>query len=389
MQHLTPVGLSEDGKRLVLVSETGEEFGVEVDHRFRTALQGANARHGQWEMKMESALRPRDIQARIRAGESAEDVADAAQTTVDSIMAFAAPVLAERAHVAQTALKASIRRRSNEANPAGRTVDEASRLYLTAIGVRADDLTWDAWRRDDGRWVLTAVYAVRGDARRAEFTYDVPGRYVLAENDEARLLTGEATLPTEPPADSGRRLSAVADDELPLGDDALELVREPQDAAPEAPEAPAPVEAPAATEDLTRTAEAVREAVSGTGTFDDLAADHADADWIADVQDEPRADGAAPVDEPFTGPLDVPAPAFRLEAAPDPEPEAEPEPAFTFEPEPEPEPAPDPAAAAEPEPEPEPAPEPAAEAEQPRPRKKGRSSVPSWDEIMFGGGKND
>ncbi len=362
MQHLTPVGLSEDGKRLVLVSETGEEFSVEVDHRFRTALQGENARIGQVEMKMESALRPRDIQARIRSGESAEDVADAARTTVDSIMAFAAPVLAERAHVAQTALKGSIRRRSHEAGPAGRNLDEASRQYLTAIGVRADDLAWDAWRRDDGRWALVAEFAVRGDARRAEFTYDPPGRYVVADNDEARLLTGEETLAPEAPAAPGRRLSSVsADDELPRGDAALELVREPQ---PE-PEAP---------------------------TFDDLAADHADADWISDVQREPEADGAAAVDEPFTGPLDTPppAPSARLEVAPEPalEPEPEPEPVAEPEPElltePEPEPAAEPRAETAPEPE-----APAAEAEQQRPRKKGRSSVPSWDEIMFGGGKSD
>ena len=77
MQHLTPVGLSKDGKTLVLVSDAGEEFTVEVDHRLRTALRGDNARLGQLEMRMESTLRPRDIQARIRAGESAEDVAAA------------------------------------------------------------------------------------------------------------------------------------------------------------------------------------------------------------------------------------------------------------------------------------------------------------------------
>ena len=35
--------------------------------------------------------------------------------------------------------------------------------------------------------------------------------------------------------------------------------------------------------------------------------------------------------------------------------------------------------------------EPAAEAPEPRrpAKKRGRASVPSWDEIMFGGGKND
>ena len=192
MQHLTPVGLSKDGKRLVLVSDTGEEFAVPVDHKLRAALRGDHARLGQLEMKMESALRPRDIQARIRGGESAEEVAAAAQTTVDAIMGFAAPVLAERAHVAQSAQKSSIRRRSTEATTAAGTLDQAARTHLSDVGVRVDDVEWDAWRREDGRWTLVAEYAVGGKARRAEFTYDPPGRYVVADNEEARRLTGEA-----------------------------------------------------------------------------------------------------------------------------------------------------------------------------------------------------
>ena len=61
---------------------------------------------------MDSVLRPRDIQARIRGGESPEDVAAAAQTSVDKIMGFATPVLAERAYQAELAQKASVRRRT-------------------------------------------------------------------------------------------------------------------------------------------------------------------------------------------------------------------------------------------------------------------------------------
>jgi len=302
MQHLTPVGLSKDGRNLVLVSNAGEEFAVPVDQRLRTALRGDHARLGQLEMKMESALRPRDIQARIRAGESAEDVAAAAQTTVDAIMAFAAPVLAERAHVAQTALKSSIRRGSADSSPAGRTLAEASLQHLMASSVRSEDVEWDAWRREDGRWTLIGTYVVRGTEHRAEFSYDQPGRYVVADNDEARLLTGE-TSPVSAPTVPTRRLSAVpGNDELPLGDDAIELVRDdPQ-------------------------------------TLDDLAADHADADWIApETPAEPTTGEADGAEEPID--------------------------------------------------------EPAAEADEPAEgtpsRKKGRSSVPSWDEIMFGGGKND
>jgi hypothetical protein len=269
-------------------------------------------------MKMESTLRPRDIQARIRGGESAEEVAAAAQTTVDAIMGFAAPVLAERAHVAESAQKSSIRRRSTEATTAAGTLDQASRSHLSELGVRADDVEWDAWRREDGRWTLVAQYSAGGSPRRAEFTYDQPGRYVVADNQEARLLTGEATHPAGRSAPT-RRLSSVpddhADDELPLGDDdlgdalgadAIELVRDRDD--------------------------------------DELTADHGDADWIA----EPGpVDGAAPVDEPVT------------DAQPEDEPTDVEEPAA-----------------------------PQQESSQ-KPHKKGRSSVPSWDEIMFGGGKGE
>lgn len=333
MQHLTPVGLSKDGSNLVLVSSSGEEFAVPVDQRLRTALRGDHARLGQLEMKMESALRPRDIQTRIRAGESAEDVAAAAQTTVEAIMPFAAPVLAERAHVAQTALKCSIRRASADGSPVGRTLDEASKQHLTTVAVRAEDVEWDAWRREDGRWTLVGCYVVRGTEHRAEFSYDQPGRYVVADNDEARLLTGEAsaTGPTEETVPT-RRLSAVpAGDELPLGDDAIELVRE------------APAERQA--------------------SFDDLAADHADADWIAST--------SAPEDEPAARVEPQVSPAAEPEAAPAAEVEADQEPER------------------EPQQPSEPTPQAQSPADEAPARKKGRSSVPSWDEIMFGGGKND
>ena len=330
MQHLTPVGLSKDGTQLVLVSNAGEEFAVPVDHRLRTALRGDHARLGQLEMKMESALRPRDIQARIRGGETAEEVAAAAQTTVDAIMGFAAPVLAERAHVAESAQKSSISRRSTETSTAAGTLDQAARTHLSNIGVRADDVDWDAWRRDDGRWTVVATYSSAGAQLRAEFVYDQPGRYVVADNEQARLLTGEATQPAA--GAPARRLSSVPDgrarldDELPLadyeladhelGDDAIELVRDRSGAHSD---------------------DRVDDRVDDRA--DELTADHGDADWIArgeQVREDDRVDGAAPVEEPVAQ------------------------------------------AGSE---DPEPAPS--------KSHKKGRSSVPSWDEIMFGGGKGE
>jgi hypothetical protein len=347
MQDLTPVGLSKDGTRLLLVSSAGEEFAVAVDTRLRAALRGENARLSQLEMKMESALRPRDIQARIRAGESPDEVAAAAQTTVEAIMGFATPVLAERAHVARTALRASVRRRSGESSSAGRTLGEAAELFFADHTLHEEDVEWDAWRRPDGRWALVAAYAVGGRPHRAEFTHDLPGRYVVAENDDARVLTGELRQPesraagTRARPSQTRRLSPVPrEDELPLGDDAIELVRDRESSAA----APAPA---ADSEGLEDVADAEAARADAPHAAEDLlsGADTADADWLVEerVDTDDRAAAAEtaedePSDEPSQEPTD----------------EAD-----------------------------------APERAEPRPRKKSRASVPSWDEIMFGGGKGD
>ena len=141
---------------------------------------------------MDSVLRPRDIQARIRSGESPETVAAAAQTSVDQIMGFATPVLAERAYVAEQALKASVRRRAGD-GPIGH-LGEAVEQRLATRDVEPQSVVWDAWRREDGRWTLVADYpAESGMAAvdRAQFVYDQAGRYVMAEDDQARWLVGE------------------------------------------------------------------------------------------------------------------------------------------------------------------------------------------------------
>jgi hypothetical protein len=246
MVHLTLTGLSEDGRTLVFVGDEGVEYTADVDARLRAALSarqgGDQARQGKLEMQMDSTLRPRDIQARIRAGETPETVAQVAGTSVDKVMPYAAPVLAERAHVAQRAQRASIRRPPGDGPTAGsgRTLGEAVGSHLRGRNVDPDSITWDAWRREDGRWTLTGAYAASGRVGAAHFSFDAPGNYVVADDDDAHWLLGEVPdTPAQPvtgsaPATSRddlsnarqRRLSAVPPDELPLGEDALELVSE-------------------------------------------------------------------------------------------------------------------------------------------------------------------
>jgi hypothetical protein len=367
MQHLTLVRLTEDKSALVLVADTGEEFTLAVDDTLRAALRGDHARLGLREKQMESALRPRDIQARIRAGESPESVADAAQTSVDRVMAYATPVLAERAHIAERAQRCSVRRRGAEgpAKPLGDAVEERLRARNIAPGATE----WDAWRREDGRWTLVAAYRDGDDTHQATFLFDAPGRYVVPDDDEARWLVGERDARAGAPDTGPRRLSAVGDDqELPLGEDAIGMVS----AAPVAT-ADADWMLTQAT-DRPETWTTTRDARTGTVPADggdaateSPAADAADAAddgavvgaVVDDAADEPTlpgtdptTDGAAPHDqEQQPREADVPE---QQEASTDATEEAP---------------------------------------RQPRRRatkkSRGRASVPSWDEIMFGGGRSD
>jgi len=341
MVHLRLTGVSEDGRKLMLVSDAGVEFTVDVDDRLRAAMRGDQPRLAQLEMQMDSTLRPRDIQARIRSGETPESVAQVAGTSVDKVMPYAAPVLAERAHVAQRAQRASIRRRPTESGAGARTLGDAVGSHLRGRNVDPDTVAWDAWRREDGRWTLTGSYTTGDRVGAAHFSFDAPGNYVVADDDDAHWLLGEvADAPAADEADMTplgddlstarrRRLSAVPPEELPLGEDALELVSEDPAPQPTLEVAPETEEA-RAEEGAALGAEAPLEAY-----LDDAA----DTSTTPAVTDETEAAAGAG-------------------RAGDPDEAGEPGDDHPHEP----------------------------PSRKPVKKTRGRASVPSWDEIMFGGG---
>jgi hypothetical protein len=183
------VGLSQDGGSLIVATPSGEELTIAVDEQLHAVLRGDRPRLGQLEIEMDQALGPRDIQARIRAGQSLEEVARVAGIPLDRVERFAAPVLAEREHVALVALSSSVRRRGETSGH--RVLRLAAGERLQQRGVHLDTVDWNAYKREDGRWSVTADYQ-SGEARRqAVFVFDLRGRFSVADNDEARWLLSE------------------------------------------------------------------------------------------------------------------------------------------------------------------------------------------------------
>lgn len=137
MPELRVVAVSNDGTRLVLKAADSTEYTLPIDERLRAAVRGDRPRLGQIEIEVESHLRPRDIQARIRAGATAEEVAQFAGIPVDRVRRFEGPVLAERAFMAERARKTPVRRPGeNSKPPAGRGGAGASRAARRRQGLR-------------------------------------------------------------------------------------------------------------------------------------------------------------------------------------------------------------------------------------------------------------
>jgi hypothetical protein len=231
MREARLVGLSPDGRFLVVATANGEELAVAADDRLRAAMRGDRSRLGQLEIEMDSALSPREIQSRIRSGESLEEVGRVAGIPLDRVERFAAPVLAERDHIARMAMASSVRRRGETATH--RNLQVALTERLRGRGVDVDTVDWNSHRLEDGRWAVTADYRSGEAHRQAEFFFDVPGRFSVAANDDARWILGEHS-PAKGPQPGRRRPSGEPEDgedtepTLDLSDE-LALVRVVQD----------------------------------------------------------------------------------------------------------------------------------------------------------------
>lgn len=187
--------LSEDRRFLIARDpSTGEQFRIPADHRL-TSLIGTPSltgkTSGQLEIRMESSLSPRDIQTRIRRGESPQSVADSAGVPVEQINGFAGPVLAEREFMCEQARKTTIRRK--HVGGAGVLLGTLIGEHISADGGVPEAATWDSWRREDGRW--TVLVTPEDSPHPATFLFDVKSRYVVPADEFAHDLVGDVALP--------------------------------------------------------------------------------------------------------------------------------------------------------------------------------------------------
>jgi Protein of unknown function (DUF3071) len=193
VRRLEVVAVSDDGTSVLLASAEGARatHEVRIDARLNAAVRGTLDDSG----RRESELSPKEIQARLRAGDSAEQVAKAAKVPIARVTRYEGPVISERARIIEQAQAAVMRRTRGPASnvPLGKVV--ATRLAETA-GLRADSVAWTTRRRDDGGWAVTLSYTARGGARSASWLWQPAGRVLTSLNAQGTRFGA----PDPPPA---------------------------------------------------------------------------------------------------------------------------------------------------------------------------------------------
>jgi Protein of unknown function (DUF3071) len=194
MRALRLIGPADDGLHLVIEGPSGERLLLPVDERLRAVVRGDLARLGQIETAGE--LRPREIQARVRAGESAEQVAESAGVAIDRVLRFAYPVLQERRRVVAEAQATRIRRGGITAPE---TLAELVDERLVQRGTDASTLAWDSWRLEDGTWTVQLAWRGTRD-HRTSWTFNLGTRTLQADDPAAeQLIAAEFHLRTITP----------------------------------------------------------------------------------------------------------------------------------------------------------------------------------------------
>jgi hypothetical protein len=189
MEQLRVIGT--EGDTLVLATESGERFTLPVDDVLRAQLRQAR-RDRDDEQDRSPRTSPREIQAQIRAGLTAREVADLFGISIDVVTRYEGPVLAEREHIVDQALSVPVLVADDFENDHSPTFGSAVRTKLAEA--RATGERWTSWK-EDGGWVVKLEFSVGEVEHDARWSFD-PRRTTLSPaNAAATQLSRQGSLP--------------------------------------------------------------------------------------------------------------------------------------------------------------------------------------------------
>jgi hypothetical protein len=197
MTELRLDGKTEDGNHLSLVDNDGNNYSVRISDTLRATVNQPRLTSVPTSDVAES-ISVKEIQRRLRAGESFEQIAREGQTTVDKVERFSGPIMQEREYILSNARSLIMRK---DAHRADLTFADVVLAKLAPRGVDTDQISWNTWRLADGTWHIELHYPNRDGNGIATWNFDLSRRALDASDDNgAWLIDEEAPARTAAPA---------------------------------------------------------------------------------------------------------------------------------------------------------------------------------------------
>ena len=186
MSELRLIGRTEDGKSLKFQSAEGETFTVELDDELRTLVNQPRL-VAVVDEEEHSAVTVKEVQARLRSGETVDAIARSTDWTPEKVEKFSGPILQERAYVIGLALAAQLRKENHAPTLSAATISQ-----LAPRGVDMTLVEWNTWRLHDGTWNIVLFYPTKGGGiSEANWSFDLPNRNLEALDDGAAWISGD------------------------------------------------------------------------------------------------------------------------------------------------------------------------------------------------------
>ncbi|WP_025155642.1 septation protein SepH [Leifsonia aquatica] len=182
MQDLKVIGV-ENGA-IVAVGDDGERFRIAVDDALQSKIRQVRQQASVEGVK----LSPREVQAHIRSGMSAEDVAAVTGAPLEYVQRFEGPIVAEREHIVASALSVPVRT-AVEVDPLGDpdTFGSVIRDRLASLGVTGE--RWASWKDSETGWIVKLEFTADEIDHDARWSYDARKHGLAPLNSEATTLS--------------------------------------------------------------------------------------------------------------------------------------------------------------------------------------------------------
>ena len=187
MTELRLDGKSEDGSHLSLIDTDGNNYSLRISDTLRATVNQPRLTSVPTSNAVES-ISVKEIQRRLRAGESFEQIAREGQTTVDKIERFSGPIMQEREYILNNARQLIMRK---DAHRTDLTFGDVVLAKLAPRGVDVDQISWNTWRLADGTWHIELHYPNRDGNGIATWNFDLSRRALGASDDNGAWLIDE------------------------------------------------------------------------------------------------------------------------------------------------------------------------------------------------------